>query len=141
MTTSRFLGIQYPLVQNPLGLLAQNSGTNQIKADLLQLLLTNPGERVMNAAFGTPLRKLIFEPNDATLAIQARQMIAKSISDWEPRIEVTNIEVTTNFNKDDLNIGDNGEEAGAILGIKISFVDPKNINQIEELVLTLPIGG
>lgn len=141
MAKKRFLGTQYPLVKTPLGLLAQKTGVDQIKANLLQLLLTNPGERVMNPDFGTPLRTLFFEPNDPALAIQARQIIAKAIRDWEPRIEITNIQVTTNFDKNDLNIYDTGEDRDAILGIKISFVDPKNINEIEDLVLQLPIGG
>jgi phage baseplate assembly protein W len=141
MAGKRFLGTQYPLINTPLGLLAQKTGVDQIKANLLQLLLTNPGERVMNPDFGTPLRKLLFEPNDPSLAIQAKHIIAKSIQIWEPRIEITGIEVTSNFNSSDLNLYDTGEDREAILGIKISFVDPKNINQIEALVLQLPIGG
>lgn len=141
MAKKRFLGTQYPLVKTPLGLLAQKTSVEQIKANLLQLLLTNPGERVMNPDFGTPLRKLFFEPNDPALAIQARQIIAKAIKDWEPRIEVTNIQVTSSFDVNDLDVSDSREESEAILGIKISFVDPKNINQVEALVLQLPLGG
>ena len=67
MENKKFLGLQYPLVKTHRGILAQNTGVDQIKADLLQLLLTNPGERVMLPSYGTPLRELLFEQNDSTL--------------------------------------------------------------------------
>ena len=137
----KFLGLQYPLVSTSRGILAQKSGVDQIKADLLQLLLTNPGERVMIPNFGTPLRQLIFEPNDASLALQARQMISKAITDWEPRIVVTDIEVKTQIADEDLNPLDEKEDREAILNIKISFVDPENIQDVEELVIERPLGA
>lgn len=121
--------------------MAQKSGVDQIKADLLQLLLTNPGERVMLPDFGTPLRRLIFEPNDATLEMVAKKMISDAITKWEPRIVVSNINVTSNFDASNLNDNDPGYEREAILGISIDFVDPENISQIESLVLEVPLGG
>ena len=138
---SKFMGLQYPLVKTTRGTMAGRSGVDQIKADLLQLLLTNPGERVMLPEFGTPLRKLIFEPNDETLEFTAKKMITASITRWEPRIVVSNISVTSKFNSDNLHPEDNRSELGAILGIQIEFVDPENISQIESLVLELPVGG
>ena len=119
--------------------MAQKSGVDQIKADLLQLLLTNPGERVMLPDFGTPLRKLVFEPNDPTLEVQAKKMIADAIARWEPRIEINNISVTSAFNPADLADTDTREEIEHILGIKIEFFDPMNISQVQELVLEVPI--
>lgn len=141
MSKKKFLGSQYPLVKGARGILAPLSGVDQIKADLLQLLLTNPGERIMLPLFGTPLKKLMFEPNDPLLAQKARNMIAESIKAWEPRIEIEQILVTSNFNNQDLNPMDFGEESGAILGIKILFFDPVKINEIQELELQVPIAG
>ena len=138
---ANFLGLQYPLIKTARGSMAQKSGVDQIKADLLQLLLTNPGERVMLPDFGTPLRRLIFEPNDATLEMVAKKMISDAITKWEPRIVVSNINVTSNFDASNLNDNDPGYEREAILGISIDFVDPENISQIESLVLEVPLGG
>jgi len=135
----KFIGLQYPLVKTARGLMAQKNNVEQIKADLLQLLLTNPGERVMLPEFGTPLRKLVFEPNDKALEIMAKQMISESIKKWEPRIVVSNIYVTSRFNVDNLDQNDSREEIDAILGISISFFDPENISQIETLKLQLPL--
>lgn len=136
-----FIGLQYPLEKTPRGLMAQSRGVDQIKADLLQLLLTNPGERVMLPTFGTPLRELFFEPNDPTLETEAQTMIAEAISTWEPRIEVQNIAITSDFNSDDLNTNDPGYDREHILGIKIEFYDPGDITQLQELVLEIPTGG
>jgi phage baseplate assembly protein W len=141
MAKQKFLGLQYPLVKTPRGILAQKRGVDQIKADLLQLLLTNPGERVMLPTYGTPLRQLIFEPNDSTLTARARKMIVDSILAWEPRIVISDIEVSSSIDRQSLNEFDTYEEKEAILYIRIKFIDPENIQTVEELVLESPIGG
>lgn len=137
----RFIGCQYPLVKTTRGIMAQKSRVDQIKADLLQLLLTNPGERVMLPAYGTPLRKLMFEPNDPSLEIEAKRMIIDSISRWEKRIELSSVSVTSNVDVFDLNPLDTREQSDHILMIKILFFDPVNINEVQELQLEVPIGG
>lgn len=138
----KFIGVQYPIMKSPRGLLAQKFGTEQIKADLLQLLLTYPGERVMMPTFGTPLRDLIFEQNDQSLAIKAKKMISDAISMWEPRIVVQNIEVSTGVGENDsrLHKEDDRTELERILMISIEFVDPEDITKVEELVLKVPMG-
>ena len=138
--TDKFSGLQYPLVKGPHGLLAKKSSVDQIKADILQLLLTNPGERVMLPEFGTPLRRLIFEPNDTILENEARVMISNAITRWEPRVSVTRLEVSSVVNPDALSPDDTGDEAERILGIKLEFIDPENISQVEELHIELPVG-
>lgn len=136
----RFLGCQYPLVKTPRGILAQKNGVNQIKADLLQLLLTNPGERVMLPEYGVALRKLIFEPNDIVLAAEAKIMIAKAIQRWEPRIDVQGIQVST-ISDDDLHNDDTKDEKEHILSIKILFFDPLDISEVQELALEVPLAN
>lgn len=140
MRNTRFLGCQYPLVKTSRGILAQKNGVDQIKADLLQLLLTNPGERVMLPEYGTPLRKLLFEPNDEVLEMTAKIMIADSIKQWEPRIEIENIFVTSQIDDRDLNSEDTKENQGYILSIKILFFDPQDISEVHELKLEKSLG-
>lgn len=131
----RFLGLPYPIIKHPRGLLRTQSGINQIKSDLLVLLLTNPGERVMLPSFGTPLNLLLFEPNDTIIVEQARQMIIDSISTWEPRVTIDQLEVTSGTSD-----SENSDDDKA-LNIKIKFFDPENIQEVQELVLELPLGG
>lgn len=135
-----FMGVPYPIRKSPLGFLYTQSGIDQIKSDMLVLLLTNPGERVMTPDFGTPLKKLVFEPNDPVLQIQARNMIINSIKSWEPRIAIENIEISSTPDLSSLNKLDDRSEVEHILFIKIKFIDPQNIKEIQELVLEVPLG-
>jgi uncharacterized protein len=135
----KFIGFPYPILDNPKGYFYKQHDLNQIKADMLILLLTYPNERIMLPTFGTPLDDLLFDPNDATLAAKARAMIINSITNWEPRIAVNQITVLTSADVADLNSQDNLTELGAILEIRISFVDPQNIQNVQDLVLEVPL--
>lgn len=138
-----FLGAPYPIVKHPLGMLRTQRGMNQVKSDLLVLLLTEPGERVMLPEFGTPLKKYIFEQNDSTIVERVKETIANSIRTWEPRIAVSNIEVTNSPDsmKNSLNISESGQDLDHILMIRILFSDFDNIQQVQELKLEVPLGG
>lgn len=136
-----FKGAPYPITRNVRGLLASPGSLDQIKADLLVLLLTNPGERVMLPDYGTPLRELLFEPNDQRLEQKARDMIIQSIRTWEPRITVDQIQVFSKFDEDSLAPDDPRQDLDNILGIRIVFFDPQNISEVDELRLELPLGG
>lgn len=138
-----FLGMPYPITRHPLGLLRTQGGINQVKSDLLVLLLTEPGERVMLPDFGTPLRQFFFEPNDDVLVDGVRNAIVDSIRKWEPRIRVTEIEVTNKrFEMEgSLNNYENGEDADHILLVRIAFTDFNNIQEVQELRLQVPLGA
>lgn len=137
----RFLGAAYPITTHPRGFLHTQEGVNQIKSDLLVLLFTNPGERVMLPDFGTPLRELIFEQNDTVTAQKARQMIIDSIRTWEPRITIEQLTVSTSAPSSSLNPQDDGSETDKILYINIKFFDPENIKDVQDLKLEIPLSG
>jgi len=138
-----FSGMPYPIVKHPLGMLRTQTGINQIKSDLLTLLLTEPGERVMLPNFGTPLKRFVFEPNDPSLANSVREAIIQSIRDWEPRIRVTDIQVTNSAQeiRDSGSPYESGTDTGHVLLVRISFTDFNNIQQIQELKLEVPLGA
>ncbi len=50
-----FLGAPYPIIRNSRGFLATQDSINQIKSDLIVLLLTNPGERCLTGDTKIPL--------------------------------------------------------------------------------------
>ena len=135
------IGCPYPITKNPNGFFRSQSGLATLKGDLLSLLLTNPGERVMLLNFGTPLRRYFYEPNDVVVEAEAKDIIANAIKTFEPRITVDSIFVSSNFDKSKLNPLDTGTEVDSILGITINFIDPGNIKQIETLVLEIPLNG
>jgi phage baseplate assembly protein W len=137
----KFLGAPYPITVHPRGLLHVQHGIEQVKSDLLQLLLTNPGERVMLPDYGTPLNTLIFEQNDDLLADSAKQMIINSIQMWEPRITVSQIDVSNGVSEDELNPLDTKTDIDHILSIKILFFDPENMKEVQELRLEVPLAS
>lgn len=133
-------GAPYPIVKTPQGLLSTIRNYDAIKADLLQLLLTNPGERVMLPDFGVPLRNILFEPSTATVAQNARNMIIEAIKNWEPRIAVTDITVK-NQGTSYLDGDKDPDSYGNELYISITFSTPDNIKETDTLVLQLPMGA
>jgi phage baseplate assembly protein W len=66
---------------------------DQIKSNLINLLLTDVGERVMNPSFGCNLRKYIFEGITDQNMEDIAASLANSISIFIPEITVTNIAV------------------------------------------------
>jgi phage baseplate assembly protein W len=76
---------------------------DQIKANLVNYILTNFGERVFNPGFGGNLRNLIFEGIiDSTLEeIQFR--IQNSISIYFPQISISQIQFDTQPDKNTIN--------------------------------------
>ena len=137
-----FLGAAYPITNHPRGFLRTQSNVDQIKSDLLVLLLTEPGERVMLPEFGTPLRQYFFEPNDSSLSSKVKKTISDSITMWEPRIAVQNISVSLGSDVvSSLNSLDLKQDIGHILLIKIDFVNFNDIQKLEQLSLEIPLGG
>jgi phage baseplate assembly protein W len=69
---------------------------DQIKSNLVNLLLTDIGERVMNPEFGCNLKKYIFEGITEANSELLVNNLANSIAIFIPEITVTNIIVTPN---------------------------------------------
>ena len=62
---------------------------------MIQLLLTNPGERLFQPSFGGGLKRLVFESNDDVTAGLARARLTKALSFWlGERREVRQLETS-----------------------------------------------
>ena len=68
-----------------------------IKQAIVNLLLTNKGERLMNPNYGSDIRSYLFEPLDYGTANAITTNIRYSIDRWEPRITVSRIKAYPNF--------------------------------------------
>jgi phage baseplate assembly protein W len=133
----KFSGIPYPITKTAQGYFPKQGDTRQIVSDVLQLLLTYPGERVMLPSFGTPLKALMFDVNDQTTAGKARQMIVASLKRWEPRIEVTQVTVTLG-DEEDAKVSPDSDK---VMSIRIKFVDPENVTSVQTLDLQVPLSS
>lgn len=131
-------GLAFPVAKNPLGFFHSSTGLDVVKSDLMILLLTNPGERIMLPQYGTNLRRYFFETNDPTAHSQIKELIVKAIATWEPRVAIENISVGF-VDVNSLNTNDNQTQAEHVVSIIIKFFDPNNIAQVDSLVLELPL--
>ncbi len=53
-----------------------------VRDELIQLLLTNPGERAFLPEFGGGLRRLVFEPADEASRGMTKAAVTQAISNW-----------------------------------------------------------
>ena len=73
---------------------APASDAEHVRDELLQLLLTSPGERLFLPEFGGGLRKLVFEPASDVLRGVLKARVTQALSKWlGHRLTVEMIEV------------------------------------------------
>ena len=79
---------------------------DQIKSNLVNLLLTSTGERVMNPNFGTELKRFLFEGITDSNSEILKNSVLNSIAIYIPEMTVINIIIqpNTDYNSIDLNI-------------------------------------
>jgi phage baseplate assembly protein W len=66
-----------------------------IRQAIFIILGTNPGERVMRPEFGAGLNRFVFEPVNTTTLALVQTRVQEALIDWEPRIDVLAVDVTT----------------------------------------------
>ncbi len=70
-----------------------------VRQAILIIIQTVLGERVMRPDFGSGLHNLVFEPVNRTTMALVQNTVERALIDWEPRIEVNNLAVTTDTNQ------------------------------------------
>lgn len=101
---SRYFGFNAPFLTTNGKLLERQVDDRLIKNDLLQLLLTAPGERVMRPDFGTGIRPYLFEQIDNTGIEILRQSILDAIEKFERRVTVSEVVIDRDDSNNLLNI-------------------------------------
>ncbi len=76
--------IHYPIgVDTALGRIAvEQDYAKHVEQMILQVLLTNPGERPHRPDFGCGLRRMLFAPNDPTVATLTQVTVYQALSRW-----------------------------------------------------------
>ena len=88
-------GFALPFGIAPGGGVAARTGVEKLRDNVVHILFTSLGERVMNRDYGAGLRQLVHDPvNDALLSIVQHQVI-KAIAQAEPRVDVSAVRVTS----------------------------------------------
>ena len=80
------------------------STKDQIKSNLINLLLTDKGERIMNPEFGTDLRRSLFDSMTNLNSDILKLKIIDSINIFIPEIILGEVKVEPNFDYNTLNV-------------------------------------
>jgi len=96
MTNSYGRHLSFPFHVGNDGRTAQVSSLEaHVRDELIQLILTNPGERPFLPEFGGGVRRLVFENSDETTAGVVKSVITQAISRWlGHRITLEDLQVT-----------------------------------------------
>lgn len=118
-------GVSIPFrIQNG-RVMMQMDESEKIKENLIHLLMTGIGERVMRRNYGGGIHELVHEPNNDALKALAQHQIATAIVQWEPRVHLR-----------DLNISQ--QESTLFVDLSYSLEDRW---QIQVLSVPLQLGG
>ena len=121
-TTLSFKDINITFKKHPVtNDLVVSRDASAIKQSIVNLLLTNKGERVYQPDYGSDLRKFLFEPMDFATAAAIQNKILSTLSKFEPRIGVLSIEAVPNFD-------DNGFEVEMTYEIRGTDNPPVNVD-------------
>lgn len=95
---------------------------NSIKQAVKNLILTAPGEKPFQPLVGSAVSQLLFEPLDAFTADTIMEEITLTINQYEPRVKLTNVDVTPIFEGNKLNVTIEYQIVGLPIVETIEFV-------------------
>ena len=118
-------GIAHPFGTGPAGGVREAAELAKIEQSIRVILGTQHGERLMRPTFGANLRRLAFAPNNLATANLAKRLVSSALDAWEPRIEVTGVDVAHNH-------------AQAALSITVQY-RIKGSQETRDLTLPVPL--
>lgn len=91
------IGIDYPFRESPKGyyLNLTTTDADEVRGNLMHLLLTNKGERFMMPEFGTDLIKYIYEPMNSKTLTDLKLEINDTIKKYIPNLQLDDIVIET----------------------------------------------
>ena len=90
----RFL--DYPYGVSGTGIPRTTTAEDHLRDLILQVLFTNPGERVNLPEFGVGVQRLVFAPNNETLRTSTQFLISTNLQRWlGDRINIEQVDVSS----------------------------------------------
>jgi len=123
---TEWFGINYPFSGGIQNVFSKQIGVRLIKNDVLQLIFTNPGERVYRPDYGIGIRTYLFEQLDDASVFELEARIRDQISIHERRISLDQLDIEQ----------DRDESRLRILMVASLIQSP---DEIFEINLNLPI--
>jgi len=101
---------------------------NQAKDNIVNLIMTKKGERLMQPEFGCDIWNLIFQPIvDEDIQLQVENAIIDAVNNWLPYITITSIVVYTEDELKDTNT----------FNVSLGFALSSNTNITDSVTITL----
>lgn len=98
---------------------------NHVRGEVIQLLLTAPGERPFLPSFGAGLKRLVFERNDPVAAGLAKATVARNLSRWlGHRVTVELLEVVSQDSLLTVDLRYRVVATGEVRGMKLQGATP-----------------
>ena len=95
----KYFGIGFNFGKSINGYFSTSADKKLVKENMKQILLTNPGERIMLPDFGVGLRRYLFEMNDEQLSTVIREKIVQQVAKYEPLANIIDIQFTQQDNE------------------------------------------
>lgn len=104
-TVKVFKDLNITFEQNPVTKdLLVTKDYNAIKRAVINLVLTQPGERFFNPNIGSKIRNLLFEPLDYITASLIKSEIEYTIKAFEPRVKLSTVDVDLDDDNNAFNV-------------------------------------
>jgi uncharacterized protein len=87
-------GWAFPVGVDARGAVALARGIDELEQAMRLILMTYPGERPMRPAFGSRLRDFVFAGATWDNAAAIEGEVRAALLRWEPRVDVTGVQVT-----------------------------------------------
>jgi phage baseplate assembly protein W len=92
MASTPITGFAFPFAIDPAtGGVRTLSDDDKLRANIIHIVLTNVGERIMRRRYGGGVRQLVQDPNDQILATLIQHQIGKTVGQLEPRVLLQNL--------------------------------------------------
>ena len=110
------------------GVFSKQYGVELVKNNIIDLLSTKKGDRVMLPEFGTNIHLAVFEELDFYLKRDIENEIYRAIATYEPRVDVKSLEITVDNEKDTFTLSDLDnvgtiEESKIFVALTVSLKD------------------
>ncbi len=100
-----FKDISMSFKYNPLsGDLISLSNENAIARAVRNIVLTTPGEKFFDPDFGSSVSEILFENVDDITAISIEDEIKNCLANYEPRVELIDVNVDPNFDQNQFDV-------------------------------------
>lgn len=128
-TTIKLIGLHFPIGGSPNGgFFSRTSNLNLIRSEVKQLLLTEPGERVMLPNYGIGLHRFAFEPLDEQTYEELSHDIHAGFLNYLPNVDIVSLGI---FFSDSQNYK-------GIPGLVVRLtVKPRDINQTIDIQIEI----